>query len=121
MPYKNKADQLACQRRGYTRHRKKRIAEVRVRTIRYQKENRQRMWNYLRSHPCVDCGELDPMVLQFDHLRDKTMAVSKLLGDGYSWTRILQEIKKCVVRCANCHFRKTGKEQGWYREQVTVE
>jgi hypothetical protein len=77
-------------------------------------KNREFVYQYLLKHPCVDCGESDPIVLEFDHLRDKTIEVSTLVNGSYSIDRICQEIDKCEVRCANCHRRKTAHQLKWW-------
>jgi uncharacterized protein YcfJ len=70
--------------------------------------NRARVDEYLLTHPCVDCGMTDLVVLEFDHVRGvKVAAVSALVTGGYPWTKIDAEIAKCDVRCANCHRRVT--------------
>ena len=72
------------------------------------KKIRQQVWDYLLEHPCVDCGISDPIVLEFDHVRgDKVITISKAMQHGWSYERILSEIAKCDVRCANCHRRRT--------------
>jgi len=78
---------------------------------------RKAILDYLKDHPCVDCGESDPVVLEFDH-RDPTQkvaAISKLRGNRCDLDTIIKkEIEKCDVRCANCHRRKTAKQFNWY-------
>jgi hypothetical protein len=77
---------------------------------------RVKLWDYLKTHSCVDCNESDPIVLEFDHIQgEKHAAVSVLISNGASWQKVLDEIEKCVVRCANCHRRKTAIELGWYK------
>ena len=86
-----------------------------------RKQLLQFTWNYLKDHPCVDCAETDPLVLDFDHVRNKKVcSISNAVRNGWSITRLLTEIKKCVVRCANCHRRKTAKQLGWYKGIIRV-
>ena len=69
------------------------------------------IWQYLSVHPCVGCGETDPSVLKFDHVRGKKRAeVTKMMPDGYSFGLIQAEIEKCVVLRANCHKNKTYRD-----------
>jgi hypothetical protein len=80
------------------------------------KTAQQYVWDYLSTRSCVDCGESNPVVLEFDHVRGrKKMSVSNLAKEGYSIKTIQKEIEKCEIRCANCHRIKTHKERGWFR------
>lgn len=70
---------------------------------------------YLKLHPCIDCGEKDFTCLDFDHVRgQKICSISEMIANTYSEGNILKEIEKCEVRCSNCHRRKTAKEADWY-------
>lgn len=57
---------------------------------------------------CKDCGyAAHPAALEFDHLRDKKMAISNMLNQAYKWETILEEVAKCELVCANCHSIRT--------------
>lgn len=82
--------------------------------------NRANVDAYLSVHPCVDCGESDTDVLDFDH-RDATQKldeISRMLGP-HVWEEVLEEIEKCDVRCGNCHRRRTAAQFGWVREDLS--
>lgn len=105
----------------YLRNRHEHLAHVKEMRAITSEENQRRMWQYLACHPCVDCGERDPVVLQFDHLRDKRCDVSAMARSGFIWETIFAEIAKCEVRCANCHMVKTAKALGiWERKHMTL-
>jgi hypothetical protein len=83
---------------------------------RRRNESQCNVIKYLKEHPCIDCKEDDPIVLTFDHVEgNKCFNIADALKDGMKWERIEEEIKKCKVRCANCHMRKTAYEQGWFK------
>jgi len=80
------------------------------------KRNRAYVLNYLLQSPCVDCGEQDPVVLEFDHISgEKVNEISLLTWSGCPLSVLRREMLKCEVRCANCHRRKTARERSWYR------
>jgi len=39
-----------------------------------------------------------------------------MVHDGHSTASILEEINKCVIRCSNCHRKKTAKDFSWYKD-----
>lgn len=76
--------------------------------------NKRIVLEYLSNHPCVDCGETDPIVLEFDHVRgEKIKNVSRMVARKVSVENLLAEINKCDVRCANCHRRVTAQRGNW--------
>src|SRR5258705_12665664 len=78
----------------YLENREELLKRARVRRGRVQDENRLLLWQYLSGHPCVDCDEPDPVVLEFDHLRDKRANVSEMVSSGFTWSTITLDIAK---------------------------
>jgi hypothetical protein len=109
----------ACNRakikQHYRENKPKYIAKAAKRNKEYLKGTHSFLLSYFNEHPCVDCGEKDPVVLQFDHVNGKKfMAVSRMICFKFSLEKIKQEIAKCAVRCAHCHIRKTAKQFNWF-------
>ena len=91
-------------------------------------DNSYKLGDYLANHPCIDCGEGDIRVLDFDHtgLVKKRYDVTLMLRNGFSWSSIQAEIEKCEVRCRNCHAIKTYERmantwrQSYYEENMLL-
>jgi hypothetical protein len=84
------------------------------RRLQAQQRNREFVFNYLNTHPCVDCGDARWKVLEFDHVRDyKEYKISYMVSNGFTLDHIQKEMAKCEVRCANCHRLKTANDFGF--------
>ena len=101
----------------YAANRQRYIDAARARKVAVTAERLAYLIAVFVDHPCVDCGETDPIVLEFDHLRDKKFSISKGIVDR-NWQSVLAEIDKCDVVCANCHRRRTAKRGGFARAAV---
>jgi hypothetical protein len=104
----------AYKREHYLANRQRYVDQARENKQRLALERTAYLVEYFFEHPCRDCGETDPMVLEFDHQRDKCFDIAA--GLPYrNWASILAEIEKCEVACANCHRRRTARQRGWVR------
>lgn len=100
-------------RRYREKHRQ--IVNERIAKRRVQRNKEVRRWvrDYLLHNPCVDCGETDIVVLEFDHRGEKLFSIGASNNKSKSLAAVVAEVAKCDVRCANCHRRKTYKEAGY--------
>ena len=107
----------------YESHREHRIQQVKERKARVVKENYKKIFMEYFIHGCVDCGENDHRLLEFDHVKGvkkrgkfrPTEGVGHLVRTGYKWETIEKEIQKCKIRCRNCHHLKTHKQFGYMK------
>jgi hypothetical protein len=105
----------------YRRNHAKHIIDVRANSRDYKVRNRETLLAHLLEHPCLDCGESDPTVLDFDHVRGvKSDDVSVLAALPAGRRRLRAEIDKCEVRCVNCHRRRTRRVRRWWRSEGTA-
>jgi hypothetical protein len=102
----------------YAAHRQHYITRAVVRKRLRRRVRAEFFLEYFASHPCTDCGETDPVVLEFDHIGEKNFNIGYAF-ERYGWERILKEIKLCEVVCANCHRRRTARRLGSWRAVLT--
>lgn len=110
----------AYHREHYLKHKPRYVENARVRNQRVWEERKRWMIEFFRTHPCVDCGETDIIVLEFDHLEDKAFGVAH--GARWrKWEDVLAEMAKCEVVCANCHRRRTARRNGSWRDLAATD
>ena len=103
-------------REHYRKNLSANLARARKRRVRDRAACQLLAYDYLLAHPCVDCGEDDPVVLDFDHIdpATKSREVAWFIR-RQDLVGLRAEIAKCAVRCANDHRRKTARDLGYAR------
>lgn len=90
-------------------------AQTRAARRRRRLEARAFVNSSLQDRSCSDCGEDDPLVLEFDHLGEKRADVATLIRAGASLRRVRSELAGCDVVCVNCHRVRTAERGGSWR------
>jgi hypothetical protein len=105
MPYKDpevrKAKHAEYSKAHYEKNKAQIIENKKVR----RKGIKEKFAAYKAGLKCTVCGENHPATLDFHHVeRHKSnKKVFYLVSNGHHWPRIMEEVAKCEVLCANCH------------------
>lgn len=106
-----KSCQSAYHRLYYQRNKSRFIGKNRRNKNRQRKRLRAILLE-VKQRPCQDCsGIFHPWVMELDHREGtkKEAAVANLVSKGCTDARLLEEMKKCDVVCANCHRMRTHR------------
>ena len=109
-----RACRSASGKEHYAANRQRYIDQTAARKRVIARERTEYLLAYFLTHPCADCGETDPLVLEFDHVGEKDFNIAAGFLH-YRWQRVLDEIARCEVVCANCHRRRTARRGGFLR------
>lgn len=112
--------QSVASKKHYQNNKNKYLKRARENNRRYYFNNHKKLFEYLKDKCCTDCGETDSVVLEFDHVKEKTSNVCDLMNQRVSWEKVLKEISKCEIRCANCHRRITFKRGNFIKYQLST-
>ncbi len=108
MPAKDPVQRRATVRAWYhrTKHKVDRAKRKRARTVQQQTLT---AWyvDLKRTLVCNRCGEDHPACLVFHHsdATTKELSISDAIRRAWGRARIMREIAKCEVLCANCHAK----------------
>jgi hypothetical protein len=114
-----------CHRlRTRAQHRARLASTERTGRSRYIERQRARwranaaLLDQLRDVPCTDCGgRYPPCAMDFDHPdpAGKVEGVTRLISKGTH--RMLAEVAKCDIVCANCHRSRTRRRREGFSER----
>lgn len=95
----------SCQTRYSKQHYKKNLANYKYRDASRRRFIRNVVLEIKKSSSCERCGFSNYLALQFHHKdpSNKRFSISNAARDCGEINKVLEEINKCEVLCANCH------------------
>ena len=63
-------------------------------------------WLQSVKEPCSHCGETDPRCITFHHLDPAEKSFTIGSRGTRNKLKILEEKKKCICLCYNCHYKE---------------
>ncbi len=108
MPDKTSESLNDYNREYYRRNREHLLEKQKEKNRRLAANRRKWLVEYKRTLSCACCGENHPATLTFHHRKssDKKFEIGNAVALGVSLEKIIAEIEKCDVLCANCHAKE---------------
>lgn len=105
MPYTDKEKQKEKNKEYQKKHYQSKKEYYKEKAHDRKSELKQIIDNLKSISVCSSCGEDHPACLDFHHLNplEKKFNIGSYITHGYSINKLLEEIKKCIILCANCH------------------
>lgn len=101
MPIKDLEKRRAYRRNWYS------LNKLSERKHVYRRRKEIKLWfeDFKKNLKCSICGENHPATLDFHHRdrKSKEFGINLIVHSGHSKEKILKELEKCEVLCANCH------------------
>ena len=107
MPFKDPDYRKRYRREWYSKNKKSEKEHVKKRKLKIKNWFKE----YKNNLSCLKCGENHFATLEFHHQNrnKKEKNIGLMVNDGFSKKKILSEIRKCNVLCANCHRKIHSK------------
>lgn len=104
MPYKDESVRKQKHAEYSRKHYEKNKEEVKLKTKTTRKEEMAKWYAYKATLKCTNCGFAHIACLDFHHVDPSTKldSVHRLVNNG-QFALAKEEMKKCIVLCANCH------------------
>lgn len=103
MPYKDesirKLKLKEYSRKHYVANREK----IQKKASEYKQIKRKEWSEFKATFKCANCGFSHPAAMDFHHVDTSNYRSVYLLSKNSNYKAAIEEIKKCIALCANCH------------------
>jgi hypothetical protein len=104
MPYKDQEIRKAYHKERSHEHYEANKEKIKQRNAATRKKRREEWQEYKATLSCTKCGFNHPAALDFHHEDPSTKTGNVYsFAAGGQYKKAREEIKKCIVLCANCH------------------
>lgn len=111
MPYRDIQKKLEYNRKWNKEYYRKNKDKEKRRVAKRKAEIAKWFLKVKSTFRCKICGEKETVCLDFHHLskKRKDFSLGSIKAWGWGKKRIMKELKKCTVLCANCHRKVHAK------------
>jgi len=103
MPYKDASIRKLKHKEYSRKHYEANKEKIKLKAKNYKKIKRKEWSEFKVKFKCTNCGFSHPAAMDFHHVDTTNYRSVYELSKNNKYKEALEEIKKCVPLCANCH------------------